>query len=88
MARNRLNHHYLSFHYLSHIPYSIIKIFRLNFWSFDCESGVDEEYDTFVDICCVGSKYESDINNVYKDDFRNWSNELPKAEEKIILGEE
>jgi len=24
----------------------------LNFWSLDCENGDDEEYDTFVDICC------------------------------------
>ena len=58
--------------------------------SLDCDSGDDEEYDTIVDICCDGSEFESDIDNVDEydeDDFRYWSNELrylDKVEEKII----
>ena len=60
----------------------------MNFWSLNCDSGDDEEYDTVVDICCDGSEFESDIDNVSEDDFRYWSKELRKAEEKIILDEE
>jgi len=56
----------------------------LNFWCLDCDSSDDEEYDTVVDICCDGSKFESDIDNndEYDEDyFLYWSNELRKVEE-------
>ena len=60
----------------------------MNFWCLDCDSSDDEEYDTVVDICGDASEFESDIDNVDEDDFRYWSNELRKAEEKIKLDEE
>ena len=58
----------------------------MNFWSLNCDSGDDEEYDTVVDICCDGSEFESDIDNIdeYDEDyFRYWSNQLRKVIEKL-----
>ena len=69
----------------------IIKIFRLNFWSLECDSGDDEEYGTVVDICFDGSEFESDIDNLDEydeDDFRYWTNKVWTKLKKIISDEE
>jgi len=54
--------------FISRLITGIIKVFRLNFYSLDCDSGTDEEYDTVVDICCDGSEFESEIDNVDESD--------------------
>ena len=56
--------------------------------SLDCESGDDEELDTFVDICCDGSEFESNIDNVDEydeDDLRYWTNKVWKKLKKNYI---